>query len=73
MSDLTNPHDRFFKETFSHPEIVHDFLRNYLPPEVVAALNLDTLEAQPDSFVDPAASYHSHLDTSRAGGVAGAD
>ncbi|HID52289.1 MAG TPA: Rpn family recombination-promoting nuclease/putative transposase, partial [Anaerolineae bacterium] len=52
MSDLTNPHDRFFKETFSRIEVARDLLANYLPPEVTAVLDLDTLEAQSDSFVD---------------------
>ena len=52
MNDLTNPHDRFFKEPFSHIEVARDLLANYLPPEVTAVLSLDTLEAQSDSFVD---------------------
>ncbi len=52
MSELTNPHDHFFKETFSRIEVARDLLANYLPPEVAAVLNLDTLEAQPDSFID---------------------
>jgi hypothetical protein len=30
MSELRNPHDRFFRETFSRPEIARDFLQNYL-------------------------------------------
>ena len=53
MSDLSNPHDKFFKETFSRIEVARDFMATYLPPDVAAALDLDTLEAQPDSFVDP--------------------
>ncbi len=53
MSELTNPHDRFFKETFSRIEVARDLLANYLPPEVAALLNLDTLEARSDSFIDP--------------------
>ena len=39
MSDLSNPHDRFFKETFSRIEVARDLLANYLPPEVVAILD----------------------------------
>jgi predicted transposase YdaD len=34
MSELTNPHDRFFKEVFSRPEAARDLLQNYLPEEV---------------------------------------
>jgi predicted transposase/invertase (TIGR01784 family) len=52
MSELQNPHDRFFRETFSRLEVARDFLTEYLPSEVVAVLNLDTLELQKDSFVD---------------------
>jgi hypothetical protein len=26
MSDLGNPHDKFFKEAFSRPEVARDFL-----------------------------------------------
>ena len=52
MSELSNPHDRFFKETFSRIEVARDLLANYLPAEVVALLDLDTLEARPDSFID---------------------
>ncbi|NKQ34519.1 MAG: Rpn family recombination-promoting nuclease/putative transposase, partial [Chloroflexi bacterium] len=52
MNELSNPHDRFFKETFSRVEVARDLLANYLPPEVVALLDLETLEARSDSFVD---------------------
>ena len=53
MSDLSNPHDRFFKETFSRLEVAQDFFTNYLPPAVTAVLNLDTLSLQSGSFIDP--------------------
>ena len=35
MTDITHPHDKFFKEVFSRQEVAADFLRNYLPEEVV--------------------------------------
>lgn len=53
MNELTNPHDRFFKESFSRPEVARDFLSNYLPPAVVSNLDLNTLNLQSDSFIDP--------------------
>lgn len=53
MSDLNNPHDKFFKETFTRPEIARQFFANYLPEGVTAVLDLDTLTPQPDNFVDP--------------------
>jgi predicted transposase/invertase (TIGR01784 family) len=58
MSYLTNPHDHFFKDLFSRPEVAADFLANYLPPEVVAALDLGSLELIKDSFVDEALRSH---------------
>lgn len=58
MSDIRNPHDRFFRQTFSRPEIALDFIQNYLPREVVAALDLDTLELQKDSFIDEEFQEH---------------
>jgi predicted transposase YdaD len=39
---LTNPHDRFFKELFSRQEVAQDFMSHYLPPELVALLDLST-------------------------------
>jgi predicted transposase/invertase (TIGR01784 family) len=58
MNELSNPHDRYFKETFSRPEIVRDFLSNYLPPVVAESLDLNTLELQPDSFIDQDLEIH---------------
>ena len=52
MEEITRPHDRFFKETFSQVETARDFVRHYLPKEIAALLNLDTLEVTKDSFVD---------------------
>ena len=52
MSGITNPHDKFFKENFSQPEITKDFLTHYLPPDVRNLLNLDQITIQKDSFID---------------------
>jgi len=53
MSDLTNPHDKFFKDVFTRQEAAQDFLQHYLPAEVAALLDLPTLEIGKDSFIDP--------------------
>lgn len=53
MSDLTNPHDKFFKETFTRIEVARDFFANYLPKPVVDTLNLESLSLQSGSFIDP--------------------
>ncbi|MCI0525342.1 MAG: Rpn family recombination-promoting nuclease/putative transposase [Acidobacteria bacterium] len=52
MSYLSNPHDHFFKDLFGRPEIAAEFLATYLPPEVVAELDLALPEPVKDSFVD---------------------
>ncbi|NCD35399.1 MAG: hypothetical protein EOL87_18585 [Spartobacteria bacterium] len=35
MSDVTNPHDKFFREMWSQQEVARDYLANYLPDEVI--------------------------------------
>jgi predicted transposase/invertase (TIGR01784 family) len=58
MPDLTQPHDHFIKDILSRPGAARDFVQNYLPPEVVALLDLDSLDPTKDSFVD--AELRSH-------------
>ncbi|MEI2607728.1 MAG: Rpn family recombination-promoting nuclease/putative transposase [Candidatus Promineifilaceae bacterium] len=58
MPDIQNPHDKFFKEAFARPEVVRDFLSRRLPPDVLAQVDLNTLQLQKDSFVDPALQEH---------------
>lgn len=53
MSSLTNPHDKFFKAVFSQKEVAIDFLRQYLPADVIALLEPESLEYVKESFVDP--------------------
>ena len=57
-----NPHDEFFKAIFSKPENTAEFLRNFLPKEVVDVLDLDSLESVKDSLVGKELkSYYSDL------------
>lgn len=58
MSVLSNPHDRYFKETFARPEIARDFLENYLPPAVRDCLDLSSLTLQKESFIDHELRQH---------------
>ncbi len=53
-----NPHDRFFKETFSQPIIFADFAQAFMPRDLLEQLNLDTLVREPDSFVNEQLSEH---------------
>lgn len=45
MSDITNPHDAFFKQFMTKPEIAADFLTQHLPVDVLTLLDLTTLDA----------------------------
>ncbi len=58
MSEISNPHDKFFKESFSRPEVASDFLTNYLPAEIVRVLDLTTIEPLKDTFVDKGLRSH---------------
>ncbi|MCB9076149.1 MAG: Rpn family recombination-promoting nuclease/putative transposase [Anaerolineaceae bacterium] len=58
MTDLRNPHDRFFKALFSQQAAARDFLYHYLPAEVVSLLDLTSLHIHKDSFIDPELQEH---------------
>jgi len=58
MPELTNPHDSFFKEVFSRKEVAADFLRNYLPTDVLACLDENSINLTKDSFVDNELATH---------------
>lgn len=58
MSELTNPHDRFFKEALSQQDAAVDFLRHYLPAQVTELLDLASVQLVKDSFVDPELQEH---------------
>ena len=52
MTEISNPHDKFFKEVFTRRNGAEEFLRHYLPENVVGLLDLDSLEYNKDTFVD---------------------
>jgi len=52
MPEISNPHDRFFREVFSRLAWSRDFLRTQLPPAIVETLALETLELRPGSFLN---------------------
>lgn len=49
---IQNPHDKFFKETFSKVSIAKDFLNNYLPQSIINVIDMNTVEPQKDSFIN---------------------
>ncbi len=54
MSRITNPHDRCFQQLMSQPDNAHAFFRRYLFPELLATIDLNTLELQEGSKVTQA-------------------
>lgn len=54
---IHQPHDKLFKEGFSHPADAGAFLRWRLPPEIVTAVDWDGLQLEPGSFVDSQFRY----------------
>ena len=58
MAESKNPHDAFFKQLFTRPGVARDFLANYLPPNVTATLNLDSVEVVEGSFIDAELQEH---------------
>ncbi|MEZ0611204.1 Rpn family recombination-promoting nuclease/putative transposase [Fibrella sp. WM1] len=51
-------HDRFFKEAFSRPDVVADFMQAYLPATFIAQLRFDTLTRLHESHVGENLSEH---------------
>jgi predicted transposase/invertase (TIGR01784 family) len=55
---LDNPHDRFFRETFSRREVAEGFLRGYLPSAVADKIDWASLAIAKDSFIEKALRQH---------------
>jgi predicted transposase/invertase (TIGR01784 family) len=53
MSITENPHDSVVRQTLGRPEVARGYFRHNLPEELLAHLDLETLERVQDSFVDP--------------------
>ncbi|MEA1052764.1 Rpn family recombination-promoting nuclease/putative transposase [Lamprobacter modestohalophilus] len=51
MDEINNPHDVYFRESFTRREIAQDFLRQQLPAELLEVVDLDSLEISKDSYV----------------------
>ncbi len=51
-SKLPTPHNNLFQYALSHARAARDLIQKHLPADLVAALDLDSLELQKDSFID---------------------
>ncbi len=51
--EIHNPHDLFFKESWANVKLARSFLQEYLPPNILARISLDSLAICKDSFIEP--------------------
>ena len=62
ISEIQNPHDKLFRETWSDLENARSFLQNYLPTHVLQLLDLSGLEIVKDSLIEKDLSdYYSDM------------
>ena len=52
MNKINNPHDKFFKETFSRLEVAQSFIEEVFPDELRKKINISGLKRVNDSFMD---------------------
>jgi predicted transposase/invertase (TIGR01784 family) len=52
MNQINNPHDKFFKETFSRLEVAQSFIEEAFPSDLLERLNLSALKRVNNSFTD---------------------
>jgi predicted transposase/invertase (TIGR01784 family) len=51
-SKLPTPHNHLFHYALSHPQAARDLIQTHLPSDLVAAMDLDSLKLQKDTFID---------------------
>lgn len=54
MPPIHNPHDRFVRRAFTHPQVATRFFERYLPAGIAETLDLSALHLENDTFVDEA-------------------
>ncbi len=52
MSQLNHPHDKFFREMFSRPVLVAEYIRYCLPEHIGGHLQVETLQQQKETYLD---------------------
>ena len=55
---VPNPHDAFFRQTLQRPGVAAEFLRLYLPEDIVAQLDLSRVALEDGAFVDEKLREH---------------
>ena len=52
MDIIKNPYDSLFKRTLGDKEVAVDFLKNYLPNNILKEIDLTDIKVAKDSFID---------------------
>ena len=52
MKKINTPHDKYFRTMLSNKDVAKDFLEWHLPDFIKEKIDLDSVEAKKDSFVD---------------------
>ena len=52
MPQINNPHDKFFKETFSRVDVTRSFIEEVFPSDIREKINLNSLKLTNGSFID---------------------
>lgn len=58
MSEISNPHDKFFKASFSRLDVVQSFIEEVFPPQYRDKINLNSLKLSNATFIDNELSEH---------------
>ncbi len=59
---INNPHDRFFRDSFSMGDVAKEYLKGYFDPKIASKIDYDSLELAPTSYITPQLSeYFSDL------------
>ena len=56
MSNISQPHDLFFRDALARPEVAEGLLKKHLPEKILKLIDLKTLEPTKESFVEPDSS-----------------
>jgi predicted transposase/invertase (TIGR01784 family) len=58
MTNITNPHDKFFRTSFSRLDVVRSFIEEILPKQYRDKINLDSLRLSNSSYIDEELTEH---------------
>ena len=58
MEIINNPHDKYFKQVMGDKETTRDFLKNYLPRDLLEIIDLESLVIQKDGFIEKELQEH---------------